>query len=121
MPVQKQLACFRGNQLQRLTICFLSLLKTDGLNAAVPLQGVIAKERLTVTYRERLGVISRAFLAQFIHTLGSRLHEQVTSREPDVLADGKRQVGSQLVLTEKQFRTIGLGYLINLPVQIRRC
>ena len=58
-------------------------------------------------------------VVQLIQAVERTLHKKATTRQGDILVDFQSKVGTQLILLQKEGRTIRLGYLVHLLINIR--
>ena len=105
--------------LQRFGISLLGFPEPDRFYPAIPLQGVIAKKTLLVAHDNGLTAIGGYLVMQLIQPVERTLHIKATTRQGDILVDFQSKIGTQLVLLQKECRTIRLGYLVHLLINIR--
>ena len=110
---------FCRNNLQRFGISLLGFPEPDRFYPAIPLQGVIAKKTLLVAHDKGLTAIGGYLVVQLIQPVERTLHKKATTRQGDILVDFQSKVGTQLILLQKESRTIRLGYLVHLLINIR--
>ena len=110
---------FCRNNLQRFGISFLGFPESDGFYPTIPFQRVIAKKTLLVTHDKGLTTIGGYLVMQFIQPVERTLHKKTTPRQGDILVNFQSKVGTQLILLQKESRTIRLGYLVHLLINIR--
>ena len=110
---------FCRNNLQRFGISLFGFPEPDRFYPAIPLQGVIAKKTLLVAHDKGLTAIGGYLVMQLIQTVERTLHKKATTRQGDILVDFQSKVGTQLILLQKESRTIRLGYLVHLLINIR--
>ena len=106
-----------GHQFQRLEIGAAGLLVAQGIDAAVPLQAVVAEERLAVGHVHRHAFPRERLVAQQVHPLQRGLQGERAARPGDVLLQGKREVGVQVVLLHEAHRPVVHGHLVDGAVQ----
>ena len=110
---------FCRNNLQRFGISLLGFPEPDRFYSAIPFQRVIAKKTLLVAHDKGLTAIGGYLVMQFIQPVERTLHKKATTRQGDILVDFQSKVGTQLILLQKESRTIRLGYLVHLLINIR--
>ena len=106
-----------GHQLQRLEISTAGLLVAQGIDATVPLQTVVAEERLAVGHVHRHAFPRERLVAQQVHPLQRGLQGERAARPDDVLLQGQREVGVQVVLLHEAHRPVVHGHLVDGTVQ----
>ncbi len=90
-----------GDKLQGLGIVLLGLAEAEGLDAAVPLEGVVAEEVLRIADAEGLTAVGGDLVGQLVQAVDGTVEPEVATRQGDVLADAQTQAGVELVLLEE--------------------
>ena len=106
------------HQLHGLGILLACLAEAHRLDAAVPLQRVVAEEVLLVGEVERLHIVGRILRAQEVETACRAAQLEGTAREPHVLRHIEREVRLHIVLSYIRHRAVGRSHIVRRAVQV---
>ena len=106
------------HQLHGLGILLACLAEAHRLDAAVPLQRVVAEEVLLIGEVERLHIVGCRVRAQEVEAACRAAHLEGTAREPHVLRHAEREVRLHVVLSHVRHRTVGRGHIVRRAVQV---